>query len=227
MCKKIVQLVKVIYDLNNKNDQQEYQMSSLVNAYESEISEVPLEPRLHRRISVTDLHPCDQIVQEASSRLNEYRLQIEAKQEEIKQLEHTVKVFRALVSAWQHACLTLVQQQQEQERAQVSEELEQTRKEAAAQTQNLNARVQQLLKWVIRTSQWVQQLFSNADATRREQEEMRVQFEERLKSMSSDSNHLETTHHATINSIKKANQEEVLTRHTCLVVHFWWRDRYR
>eukprot|EP00906_Rhabdomonas_costata_P008337 RCo011881 len=40
MCKKIAQLTKVIYHLNTKNDDHEWEMRSLSDQYESEISEI-------------------------------------------------------------------------------------------------------------------------------------------------------------------------------------------
>lgn len=40
MCKKIAQLTKVIFHLNSKNDDHEWEMRSLTDQYESEISEI-------------------------------------------------------------------------------------------------------------------------------------------------------------------------------------------
>lgn len=40
MSKKIAQLTKVIYHLNTKNDDHEFQLNSLADAYESEIEDV-------------------------------------------------------------------------------------------------------------------------------------------------------------------------------------------
>jgi len=40
MSKKIAQLTKVIYHLNTKNDDHEYQLNTMADAYETEIDEV-------------------------------------------------------------------------------------------------------------------------------------------------------------------------------------------
>lgn len=40
MSKKIAQLTKVIYHLNTKNDDHEFQLKALADSYESEIEEV-------------------------------------------------------------------------------------------------------------------------------------------------------------------------------------------
>ena len=40
MSKKIAQLTKVIYNLNTKNDDHEFQLKSLADTYENEIEEV-------------------------------------------------------------------------------------------------------------------------------------------------------------------------------------------
>jgi hypothetical protein len=40
MCKKIAQLTKVIYHLHSKNEEHEYEMRDLANAYELQVEQV-------------------------------------------------------------------------------------------------------------------------------------------------------------------------------------------
>jgi len=66
MSKKIAQLTKVIYHLNTKNDDHEYEIQGLTEAYESEI---------------------DQILKDAYTKINEFRRQLEQRKEHSKAAE--------------------------------------------------------------------------------------------------------------------------------------------
>jgi K+/H+ antiporter YhaU regulatory subunit KhtT len=63
MSKKIAQLTKVIYALNTKNDDHEYQLKSLADTYESEIEE---------------------ILQDTSKKINHFKEMLESKSNEAK-----------------------------------------------------------------------------------------------------------------------------------------------
>lgn len=75
MSKKIAQLTKVIYHLNTKNDDHEFQLKNLTDTYESEIEE---------------------ILQDTSRKINHFRDLLEKKRNDGK-LEEAIKVCCSLV----------------------------------------------------------------------------------------------------------------------------------
>lgn len=149
MSKKIAQLTKVIYALNTKNDDHEYQLKSLSDTYESEIEE---------------------ILQDTSKKINHFKEMLENKNNEAKitqaiktlSQQHTKEKQKALEE------FELFKKQCKQREAQIQTESEHQLKHLTQELNTIKSEFQTRLNQFAKISQQLDQQHSqNSDAIRK------------------------------------------------------------